>query len=218
MIVIGLTGSMAMGKSTASEMLRAMKGIAVHCSDDAVRALYGNPDVSAHLKNAFPQAWDSKKGAIDKTALIKHLGRDHEKWNALEAILHPYVQESQQKFLREQRTLGTKIAVLDIPLLFETGAQNRVDYTICVSAPDFIQKQRIDQRIAAGLLTPEDAAFRLARQMPDGQKKALADFTVQAGQGMEPMRRELEKIIRDLKEKHFQNENGKGAPSGCRPS
>ena len=147
------------------------------------------------------------RGAIDKAKLIREIGFDHEKWDALEQILHPFVQREQQKFLREQQALGTKIAVLDIPLLFETGAERRVDCTICVTAPSFIQDQRIAERIREGKITEESYRFRLERQMPDADKRARADFIVQTGQGIAYTRNELNKIIGILKERHFGNGN-----------
>lgn len=202
MIVVGLTGSIAMGKSTAAAMLRDMPGVAVHCADEAVRALYANRIVTDMIAAAFPDACDRKTGALDKTKLIAILGRSGENWDRLEKILHPFVREAQQKFLREQQALGTAIAVLDIPLLFETGAEAGLDDTICVTAPPFIQRQRLDARIRAGRLTEEDALFRLSRQMPDAQKRARAGFIVQTGAGMAGTRRELERIVRILKERN----------------
>lgn len=207
MIIVGLTGSMAMGKSTAAAMLANMDGVAVHDSDQAVRALYNDGDVINRIRTAFPKSYDKKNNKIDKASLLAALGSDPEKWDALEAILHPFVQQAQQKFIRDQRALGTKIVVLDIPLLFETGAENRVDYTLCVSAPDFVQQQRIDKRIRDGFITAEDAAWRMSRQMPDAEKRRRADFVVQTGQGMDYTRRELENIIRDLKKGHLNNGN-----------
>lgn len=212
MIVIGLTGSIAMGKSTAANMLAQMSGVAVHCSDEAVKKLYDHPDVIDLIKTTFPKAYDRKSGKIDKLKLIAELGTDHEKWDALEDILHPYVREAQQKFIREQQALGAKIVVLDIPLLFETGAENRVDYTVCISAPDFIQEQRLNDRIKNGLMSEEDAEFRMARQMPDGEKRVRADFVVQSGQGLAYTQRELEKIINDLKKKHLINDHNSFPP------
>lgn len=205
MIVLGLTGSMAMGKSTALKMLAAMEGVAVHDSDLAVKNLYENAEIIDLIKTTFPSAWIKKTNTIDKKKLREELGSDHEKWDALEKIIHPYVRASQDKFLREQRALGTKIAVLDIPLLFETGAQTRVDYTICMTAPDFIQQQRIDERIRQGFLTPEDAAFRLSRQLPDSEKRKRADFIIQTGAGLDFTRRALDDMIRKIKERHLGN-------------
>ena len=206
MIVIGLTGSIAMGKSTASAMLAQMDGVAVHCSDEAVARLYGDPAVIGLIKTTFPAAYDKKNKTIDKNRLLAELDEDHEKWDALEDILHPFVQRAQQEWLRAQQGLGTKIAVLDIPLLFETGAENRVDYTICISAPGFIQKQRIAQRVAVGKITDESFHFRLSRQMPDEEKQRRADFVVQSGQGLAYTRRALEKIIQALRGKHFDSD------------
>lgn len=205
MIIVGLTGSIAMGKSTAAEMLRGMDGVAVHCSDETVRKLYDDPEVIGLIRATFPDACDRKSGGIDKRKLLAALGDDHEKWDALEAILHPYVLASQQKFIQEHSRLGTKIIVLDIPLLFETGAETRVDYTICVTAPSFIQDQRIAGRIAEGKLTEENYRFRLSRQMPDEEKQKRADFVVQSGAGLAHTRKELERIIQLLKEKNLGN-------------
>ncbi|PJB72120.1 MAG: dephospho-CoA kinase [Alphaproteobacteria bacterium CG_4_9_14_3_um_filter_47_13] len=203
MIIIGLTGSMAMGKSTAATMLSSIAGVAVHDSDEAVRHLYQQRTVKDLIKNSFPKTCHHKTDRIDKAALLETLGTDPEQWEILESILHPFVREAQQKFIREQQALGTQIVVLDIPLLFETGGDNRVDYTLCVTAPPFIQQQRIEERIAAGTLSAADAAFRMSRQMPDAEKRKRADFIVQTGQGLDHTRRTLEKIVRDLKKRHF---------------
>ena len=129
MIVIGLTGSIAMGKSTAAKMLVDMRGVVVHDSDAAVHRLYNDPEVIDRVREFFPKSYDSKTGKIDKLKLREELGTDHEKWDTIEDILHPYVRASQQQFLQEQQRLGTRLVILDIPLLFETGAEERVDYT-----------------------------------------------------------------------------------------
>lgn len=199
MMIVGLTGSIAMGKTTAANMLRDIGGVAVFCSDEAVRALYGDRAVIDLISRRFPGSYDTKKAGIDKDRLIAEIGLDHEKWNDLEEIIHPFVQDAQQKFIAEQRRTGTKIVVLDIPLLFETGADKRVDCTICVTAPSFMQQQRIAERVKAGRMTEESAAFRLLRQMPDAEKRARADFIVQTGLGLAHTRSALEKIIRELK-------------------
>ncbi len=193
MIVIGLTGSIAMGKSTAANMLRGMNNVAVHCSDEAVRDLYNDEKVIDLIKTTLPNSYNKKSFAIDKQKLIDEIGFDHEKWDALEDIFHPFVREAQQKFISLHAQDGTKVIVLDIPLLFETGMQDRVDYTICVSAPDFIQEQRA---LGERKMSVEDFQFRLSRQMPDVEKRRRSDFVVQTGQGLSYTRRELEKIIR----------------------
>jgi dephospho-CoA kinase len=185
-----------MGKSTAAEMLRDMKGVAVHCSDDAVRRLYDDPKVIGLIKSTFPESYDKKRGRIDKKALLDTLNQDHEKWDVLEEILHPFVQDLQKKWLQLQQTTGMQIAVLDIPLLFETGAEQRVDFTIVVTAPAHIQAQRV---FTGRNMDEDDFYFRLARQMPDEEKKRLADFVVSSGIGRAHTRRELEKIVQRLK-------------------
>lgn len=196
MIVLGITGSIGMGKSTVAAMLRDM-GIPVHCSDEAVRRLTGpgGPAVGA-LITVFPEAWDAKKKIIDKARLRALLGYDDAQWDLIESLLHPLVRESQQDFLKTQRLKGVKIAALDIPLLFETGAETRVDYTICVSAPAFLQRQRVLSRPG---MTTEDFSFRLSRQMPDAEKRARADFIVQTGAGFGYTRSILEGILRRIR-------------------
>lgn len=198
MIVVGLTGSLGMGKTTTANMLRGM-GYPVHCSDDAVHALMnaGGAGVDAVAAD-FPAARDKSGQGIDRRALRALLGKDHAAWDRLERILHPLVVGSQQAFLQAQRAKGVKIAVLDIPLLFETGAQARVDYTICVTAPAFLQRQRAFARPG---MTAEDFAFRLSRQMPDGEKRKRADFIVQTGLGLAYTRWELRNIIKKIDRK-----------------
>lgn len=200
MIIIGLTGSIAMGKTTAANILRTLDGVAVHCSDEAVRELYNDARVIDLIKTTFPNSYDKKTNGIDKQKLIEEIGFDHEKWNALEDIFHPFVRDAQQGFIKDQTQAGTKIVVLDIPLLFETGAEARVDYVICVSAPGFIQNQRA---LGTRKMSAEDFGFRLSRQMPDAEKCQRADFIVQTGQGLACTRRELQKIIDSFKEKNI---------------
>ena len=196
MIVIGVTGSIGMGKSTASAMLRNM-GIPVHDSDACVHALLGASGAGVvPVGVAFPEAYDKNTNANDRKKLRALLGSDHAKWDELEKLLHPLVAASQQDFINDQRSKGVQMVALDIPLLFETGAQARCDHTVVVSAPEFIQHQRVLQKMSA-----EDFAFRLSRQMPDAQKRALADFVVPSGLGMAEMRTALEDVIRKIKGK-----------------
>lgn len=196
MIVIGITGSIGMGKTTAAHMLRDMK-IPVFDSDACVHELLapGGAGVVA-VGTAFPEAYDKKTKSIDRRLLRAALAGSHEQWNLLESLLHPLVQAAQQDWLRDQKSKGVKIAALDIPLLFETGAEARCDCVIVVSAPDFIQSQRVLQKMSA-----EDFAFRLSRQMPDAQKRARADYVLNSGQGLADMRKELENIVSDIREK-----------------
>lgn len=194
MIVIGITGSIGMGKSTAAAMLMDM-GIPVHDSDACVHKLLqpGGAAVAAALE-AFPGCGSDRNG-IDRKALRAALGSDHAQWDILESILHPLVQASQQDWLRAQKSLGVKMAALDIPLLFETGAEQRCDYTICVTAPDFVQRQRVLKK-----MSEEDFEFRLSRQMPDAEKRQRADYVVQSGAGLAATRAALEAVVRAIRD------------------
>lgn len=202
MIVIGITGSIGMGKSTAAAMFMDM-GIPVHDSDACVHQLLagGGAGVIA-VGTMFPEAYDHKTNSIDRRKLRAALGGDHGKWDELEKLLHPLVQASQQDWLRDQKNKGVRIAALDIPLLFETGAEARCDYVIVVSAPAHIQEQRVLKKMSA-----EDFAFRLARQMPDAQKRARADFVVSSALGMAETRKELEEAVRKIRSKSNGNDH-----------
>lgn len=198
MIVIGLTGSIGMGKSTVANMMRQM-GIPVHDSDLAVHELLGKGGAGVRpVFLAFPDAYDKQSESIDRRKLRDLLGRDPAHWTQLEQILHPLVQDSQQEFIRAQRLKGVKMAALDIPLLFETGAEKRMDATICVSAPAFIQHQRVMARPG---MTEEDFAFRLSRQMPDAEKCKRADFVLQTGVGLAETQAQLQTIIKSIRNK-----------------
>lgn len=202
MIVIGVTGSIGMGKSTASAMLRDM-GIPVHDSDACVhRLLAANGAGVVAVGTAFPEAYEKNTNAIDRKKLRALLGNDHDKWDELEKLLHPPVVASQQDFINEQRSKGVKTVALDIPLLFETGGEKRCDYTVVVSAPDFIQRQRVLQK-----MSEEDFVFRLSRQIPDAQKRARADFVVPSGLGMAEMRAALEDVVRQIRSKGNGNDH-----------
>jgi dephospho-CoA kinase len=191
MIVIGLTGSIGMGKTTAANMLREM-GIPVHCSDIAVGQLYNRKDVIGRIATAFPGSLDGSGEKISRPRLKSILGGDTAKLDKLQDILHPLVREEQQKFLMLQQQAGMKMACLDIPLLFETGAERRVDYTICVTAPDYVQRHRVMSRPG---MTEEQFKFMLSRQMPDAEKRARADFVVSTGVGRDFTRSELVRVL-----------------------
>lgn len=196
MIVIGITGSIGMGKSTAAAMLMDM-GIPVHDSDACVHELMG-PDgrAVAAVLEAFPGCGRDGGTGIERKALRAALGSDHAQWDRLESILHPLVQQSQQDWLRAQKSLGIKIAALDIPLLFETGAEQRCDYTVCISAPGFVQRQRV---VEGRKMSEADFEFRLSRQMTDAEKCTRADYVVQSGGGLPAMRAALEGMVRDIR-------------------
>ncbi len=195
MIILGLTGSIGMGKSAATAMLRDM-GIPVHCSDEAIHALLGPGGAAVALvSDAFPGVAGKGKG-IDRAALGARIFSHDENRLKLEGILHPLAVDSQRKFIADHACLHTRIVVLDIPLLFETGADARVDYVIVVSAPPFLQRQRV---LARPGMTAEKFESILGLQMPDAEKRRRADFVVETGIGIAETRRALEKIIESLR-------------------
>ncbi len=195
MIVLGLTGSIAMGKSTAAEMLRSM-GVPVHDSDLAVHAALGPNGVAvAQIAELYPAAHNQKTNAIDRKILGDILFKDPGKKAAIEAILHPVVREMQQQFLRSNQARGNKIVVLDIPLLYETGGENRVDKVIVVTCPSFLQHHRAMLRPG---MTEEKFKAILAAQMPDDEKRKRADFIVQTGLGRAYTQMKLKQILTTL--------------------
>lgn len=195
MIVCGLTGSIGMGKSTAAYMLRAM-GIMVHDSDKAARDLL-EPKGKAFEEVAltFPEAWNKKKHILHRDVLADIIFNNENERRKLERITHPYIHESQLNFIRKAKALRQEKAVLDIPLLYETGAEKRVDQVVVVSAPLFIQRQRVLSRPNMSIDLFEKI---LKSQMPDAEKCARADFVVQAGLGRAYSYNQLEKIMRGL--------------------
>ncbi|HYG84701.1 MAG TPA: dephospho-CoA kinase [Azospirillum sp.] len=194
MVILGLTGSIGMGKSTAGRMLKGM-GVPV-CDSDAVvhRLLAKGGAAVAAIDAAFPGV--VKDGAVDRRALGAAVFGNPAALKRLEAILHPRVQAAQRDFLRQAARRGVKVACLDIPLLFETGGGRRVDRTIVVTAPFMVQKARV---LARPGMTPEKFAGILARQMPDAEKRRRADFVVNTGDGRLATRRALREIIAKAK-------------------
>jgi len=187
MFVIGLTGSIAMGKSTTARLF-AEAGVPVHDSDATVHKLYENEAV-APIEAAFPGT--IKDGKVDRAALAQRVLGDAAALKRLEQIVHPLVREASQRFLNEAEAAGAEVVVLDIPLLFETGGETRVDAVVVVSAPAEMQRARVLERgVAAAQL---DAM--LARQIPDVEKRARADFVVDSSQGVEHARDQVNSIL-----------------------
>ena len=194
MIVLGLTGSVGMGKSTAAAMLRRL-GIAVHDSDAAVHRLLAPKGAAvAAVAAAFPGV-RRKDGGIDRPALGARVFADPAALRRLERILHPLVRLSQQRFLARARARRRKLVVLDIPLLFESGGAQRCDKVAVVSAPAFLQRARV---LARPGMTEARFAAILAQQMPDAEKRRRADYVVASGLGRAFTFRRLRRIVRAL--------------------
>jgi dephospho-CoA kinase len=192
-MIIGLTGGIGMGKSTAAKILRDL-GLPVHNADDAVHALLrkGGKAVKPVAKY-FPESF--KGGAIDRKILGKLVFNNSRKLKQLEKILHPLVHKSEADFLRKVRKRKIPAAILEIPLLFETGAEKRCDFTICVMAPKPVQKARVMKRPG---MTPERFKAILSRQMPDSEKQKRADLVVQTGKGIADTKKRFIYILSEL--------------------
>jgi len=193
--ILGLTGSIGMGKTTAAHMLRHM-GCGIFDSDYCVKKLlepYGAAFETVAL--SFPEVWDKKKRNLNKLKLADLIFNDEKEKSKLEKILHPLVRQSQDDFILKQTLLNVPYVVLDIPLLFETRAEARLDHTIVVTAPDFIQRQRVLKRKG---MSEQKFQKILQTQMLDGQKQFLADFVVQTGLGKAYSYRKLQRILREI--------------------
>jgi dephospho-CoA kinase len=191
MLVIGLTGSMGMGKSTAAKQF-AKAGVPVFDADVEVHRLYAGEAVPA-IAAAFPKA--VRGGKVDRGLLAQEVAGSPEKLKALESIVHPMVVKAEIDFLREQEAKGAKIAVLEIPLLFETGAESRVDVTVVVSAPAEVQRSRV---LARPGMTEAKLAGLLKRQLPDRDKRARADVVVDSGTSLAHMQAQIDRLLESL--------------------
>jgi len=176
MRVLGLTGSIGMGKTTAAAALRRLK-VPVHDADAAVHRLSGKGGAAvAAIAAAFPGV--VKNGAVDRQELGRRVFGDPAALAKLESILHPLVRRETQRFLARARAARRPLVVLDVPLLFETGGEARCDAVLVVSAPRFVQRTRV---LARPGMTEERLAGIEARQMPDGEKRRRADYVVPTG-------------------------------------
>ncbi len=208
MIVIGLTGSIGMGKSVAAAMLETLR-IPVHEADDEVHRLLRPGAKGAVAVGAafpyfkYPQIYGKKNKDGVRSINRKKLGEivfsDDKKRERLERILHPLVREAQNNFIRGHKNMGTKILALDIPLLFETGGEARVDYTLVATAPYKIQQARVLAR--PGMDEKKFKAI-LERQMPDGEKRARADYIVHTGLGRAQAMKDVKAAIAHIRKKH----------------
>jgi len=192
MIRIGLTGSIGMGKTTTGGLF-ADAGVPVNDADAAVHELYRGK-AAPLVEAAFPGT--VKDGAVDRQALARKLADDPDAFKRLEAIVHPLVREREEEFLKRNREAGADLVVLDIPLLFESGADARVDRIVVVTCDPQLQHDRV---LARPGMTEEKFAMILSRQMPDAEKRKRADYLVDTGHGIEAARQRVNEIIADVR-------------------
>lgn len=191
MILLGLTGSIGMGKSTAAKMF-ADFGVPVHDSDEAVHRLYRGK-AAPRIEAAFPGT--TADGVVDRAKLAERVLRDPEAMKRLEAIVHPLVRADATAYLKPYHAAGAPLAVVDIPLLYETDGRDRVDLVLVVTAPYEVQRERVLSRPG---MTEEKFEAILAKQVPDADKRNMADFVIDTSKGMEPTRAAIADIIEKL--------------------
>ena len=192
MMIVGLTGSIGMGKSTTAKMF-AESGIPVNDADAVVHDLY-RTDAVEPVGQAFPGTVSD--GIVDRRELARQLEENPAKFPLLESIVHPLVRERERQFLEFHRQAGTEIVVLDIPLLFEVKGQDRVDVVVVVTCDPQIQRERV---LARPGMSVEKFEMILSRQVPDAEKRRRADFLIDTGHGLDMARRRVREIIQALR-------------------
>jgi dephospho-CoA kinase len=193
MIIVGLTGSIGMGKSTTSAMFQA-EGVPVYDADAAVHALYAKGGAAvAPVEAAFPGV--VVDGAIDRAKLSAQVVGKPEALKRLEAVVHPLVGESRKVFFEAAAAVNAPLVILDIPLLFETGGERNVAAVIVVSAPEAVQRERV---MARPDMTAEKLDAILARQLPDAEKRARADIVIDTSKGLDSAREQVRAAIAKL--------------------
>ncbi|ESY93145.1 dephospho-CoA kinase [Mesorhizobium australicum] len=192
MIVLGLTGSIGMGKSTTAGMF-AEAGVPVHDSDETVHRLYAGK-AAPLVEAAFPGT--TVHGSVDRAKLGARVLGDAASMKKLEAIVHPLVRADADAFLARHLDAGESLVVLDIPLLFETGGRGRVDKVVVVTAPAEVQRRRV---LARPGMSEEKLASILAKQVPDAEKRRLADFVIDTGEGLDAARAAVASVIAEIK-------------------
>ena len=188
MIILGLTGSIGMGKSTTAKLF-AEAGVPVYDADAAVHKLYEGEAVPA-IEAAFPGT--TANGKVDRGKLSARVVHDPAAMKQLEQIVHPMLGASRQKFFAEAEQAGAPVAVIDVPLLFETGGEKRVDAVVVVTTSPENQRERI---LARGTMTNQALDAILARQLPDTEKRKRADFVVDTSHGLDPVRARIRDIL-----------------------
>ena len=189
MLILGLTGSIGMGKSTTADFFRAA-GVRVHDSDGVVHALYRGAAVPL-IEAAFPGT--TSDGSVDRALLAQRVLRDPRELRRLEAIIHPLVQAEREAFLASAAAAALPIVVLDIPLLFEIGAETSVDVIVIATAPEAVQKSRVFMREG---MTEEKFTAIVAKQIPDSQKRCRAHFLVDTSRGFAAAAAQVRDILR----------------------
>jgi dephospho-CoA kinase len=198
MFVLGLTGSIGMGKSTTAKMFAA-EGVPVHDADAAVHKLYEGEAAPA-IEAAFPGT--TLKGKVNRVKLGQRVLGDEIAMKRLEHIVHPLVRQAEERFLAEAQKKGAKVALLDIPLLYETAGDKRCDAVVVVTAPSDVQRVRAFERPG---MTAEKYDAIIAKQTPDTEKRRRADFVVDTSQGLDAARvqvRDILKAIAKMPQRH----------------
>lgn len=188
MRVLGLTGSIGMGKSTTAKLF-AEAGVPVYDADATVHLIYQGEAAPA-IEAAFPGT--TVEGKVDRAKLSAQVVHDPAAIQRLEQIVHPMLRAYHQKFLDDAERSGAPVAVVDVPLLFETGGEKRVDAVVVVTTDPETQRQRV---LARDKMTSELMNAILARQMPDAEKRKRADFLVDTSDGLDPVRRRIQEIL-----------------------
>jgi len=205
MLHLGLTGSIGMGKSTVAAMFRDL-GVPVFDADAAVHRLYARGGAAVEpLRAAFPAA--IVKDAVDRERLSRLVLGDSAALKRLEGIVHPLVGVERARFLDEARAAGAPFVVLDIPLLFETGGQDRVDAVVVVSAPAQMQAERVLKRPG---MTREKFDAILGKQVPDAEKRAGADFVIPTGGELAETREHVARVAREMRQRAIRNRSSEG--------
>src|SRR6187549_2596195 len=191
MIILGLTGSIGMGKSTTAKLF-AEAGVPVYDADATVHQLYEGEAAPA-IEAAFPGT--TADGKVDRQKLSARVVHDPAAMKQLEEIVHPMLGASRQKFFQDAEQAGAPVVVVDVPLLYETGGEKRVDAVVVVTTSPEQQRERI---MARGTMTREALDSILARQLPDAEKRKRADFVVDTSHGLDPVRAQIRDILRQV--------------------
>jgi dephospho-CoA kinase len=191
MKILGLTGSIGMGKSTTAKLF-AEAGVPVYDADATVHLIYQGEAVPA-IEAAFPGT--TSDGKVDRAKLSATVVHDPAAIQQLEQIVHPMLRSYHQKFLLDAEQAGAPVAVMDVPLLFETGGEKRVDAVVVVTTAPEVQRERI---LARGTMTDEALDAILARQLPDAEKRRRADFVVDTSHGLDPVRARIRDILAEV--------------------